>query len=88
MNKIEKAHIEYNKLGGGSTYRDLGAWAYNYGDFLLEISADLLEALKECHARIFNDNAGLDELRDPEVTKVLNSLALQDAERAIRKVEE
>jgi len=55
---------------------------------LIAAAPELLEALKECHTRIFNDNAGLDELRDPEVTKVLNSLALEAAERAIRKAEE
>ena len=57
-------------------------------DELEAINAKLLEALKECYTRIFNYDAGMDELRDPESTKALNGIALEIAEKAIREAEE
>ena len=50
-----------------------------------ETIAELLEALQLCYTRIFNYQAGMDELRDPKTTTRLNNDALVPATEAIRK---
>lgn len=46
---------------------------------------DLVEALRRCYTRIFNYNAGVDDIRDPEATKELNAEAMEIARAALRK---
>ena len=52
---------------------------------LIAAAPDLLAALEFCHTRLFNYQAGMDEIRDPEITRQLNEVAIVAARIAIAK---
>jgi len=51
---------------------------------LIAAAPELLEALEACYTRIFNYNAGMDDVREPSVVSDLNNEALDRAEALLR----
>ncbi len=52
---------------------------------LIAAAPELLAALEFCHTRLFNYQAGMDEIRDPQSTRELNEQAIDAARAAIAK---
>ena len=54
-------------------------------DQLRETCIEMLAALELCHTRLFNYQAGMDEIRDQQATKELNAEAIDAARAVIEK---